>query len=167
MNEYISKIENGKYELVVRCGDYKDFKSFESLIREEMARISNKKSEPGKICDAENSCIGKNFTACSDEFKNRWRSVIKEVSEKIKAEKECRFSDIVNKNKDMQYADIYEMFDSIFAWLEKFYLGDNCYFIVSRTGATFHRDGGLTILPENFRKRIYPKDNSTNKNETK
>lgn len=44
MNEYISRIEKGEYELVVRCDDYKQFKSFENLIREEMDIISNGKS---------------------------------------------------------------------------------------------------------------------------
>lgn len=42
MNEYISRIENGEYELVVRCDNYKDFKTFESLIRDKMAKINNK-----------------------------------------------------------------------------------------------------------------------------
>lgn len=158
MNDYISRIENGEYELVIRCNKYEDFKSFESLIKDEMARISNQNPEPDKICGAENSCIGKNFAACLDKFKSEWQSALEKIFKEPETEKECC---------EMQYADIYGMFDNIIAWLEKFYLGDNCYFIVNRTGATFHRDGGLTILPESFRKRIYPKDSKTDKKETK
>ncbi len=41
--EYISRIENGEYELVVRCNKYEDYQSFQRLIRDEMARIDNKK----------------------------------------------------------------------------------------------------------------------------
>lgn len=44
MNEYISRIEKGEYELVVRCDDYRQFKVFENMIRVEMARISSEKS---------------------------------------------------------------------------------------------------------------------------
>lgn len=70
------------------------------------------------------------------------------------------FSNLFVCNKDdMQYADIYEMFDNIIAWLEKFHLGDDCYFVVNKTGATLYRKESPIILHKDYRKRIYPKSN--------
>ncbi len=70
------------------------------------------------------------------------------------------FSNLFVCNKDeMQYADIYEMFDDIIAWLEKFHLGDDCYFVVNKTGATLYRKESPIILHKDYRKRIYPKLN--------
>lgn len=69
MNEYISRIENGEYELVVRCDDYKNFKVFESLIRDEMDIISNGKSvsEIENVPKLKSSPVesSKGFTRCN------------------------------------------------------------------------------------------------------
>lgn len=43
--EYTSRIENDEYELLIRCSDYKKFKSFERLMRNGLTKIDNQKTE--------------------------------------------------------------------------------------------------------------------------
>lgn len=43
--EYTSRIENDEYELLIRCSDYKKFKSFERLMRNGLTKIDNQKIE--------------------------------------------------------------------------------------------------------------------------
>lgn len=53
MNEYINRIENGNYELVIRCSDYENFKSFEKLLMNELTKTSKEKECSSYKCKAD------------------------------------------------------------------------------------------------------------------
>lgn len=42
MSEIISKMENGYYEILIRCNDYENFKSFERLLINELSKTGKK-----------------------------------------------------------------------------------------------------------------------------
>ncbi len=87
----------------------------------------------------------------SEENKNEINKIKADI---IKQFKESKCTCIPETDGEIQYADIYEMFDDIISWLEKFHLGDDCYFVVNKTGAVLYWRGGLTVLPKDYRENM-------------
>lgn len=96
-----------------------------------------------------------------DEFKTRWLEFMKSFGYQCKSENNAKPKEM-NSNlnsdsdkKEIQYSDIYEMFDNIIAWLEKFHLGDDCYFVVGKSGASMYRQESPTVLPKDYRDKCH------------